>query len=384
MQAGAQTREATTRAELIEQAQADKAAMLTRYTPGKVERWLDYAEDYLLSGQLSWHPFFESPYSGGGVVLGAGYLQHLGSYNLLDARGSVTFAGYKRIEALFLAPALFRRQVRVTVLGGWREATEVGFYGVGNGSAEESRANYGFEQPYLSTTVDARPGRSLLVLGGGLELTQWKQTPGSGSAPSIESIYSPETLPGVTAKPAYVHSQAMAGIDWRTSPGYTRRGGFYSVTLHDFADSDGQYGFTRTDYDVVQHLPVLREAWVLSFHGRMETTSLKGDQQIPFFMLPSLGGGSTLRGFSSWRFRDRHTLLLQAEWRVIANRFLDMAIFYDTGKVAATRSDLNLDSLKSDYGLGFRLHGPLATPLRVELAKSNEGLVIVFGSSAAF
>ena len=105
---------------------------------------------------------------------------------------------------------------------------------------------------------------------------------------------------------------------------------------------------------------------------------------MPFFMLPALGGGSSLRGFSSWRFRDRHSLLLQGEWRIIANRFLDMAVFYDAGKVAASRGELDFDGLKSDYGLGFRFHGPLATPLRIEFAKSREAFVIVFGSSAVF
>ena len=105
---------------------------------------------------------------------------------------------------------------------------------------------------------------------------------------------------------------------------------------------------------------------------------------MPFFMLPALGGGSTLRGFSSWRFRDRHSLLLQAEWRVLVNRFLDMARLLDAGKVTARAGDLDLDGLKKDYGLGFRLHGPVATPLRIELAKSNEGLALVFSAKAAF
>ena len=86
---------------------------------------------------------------------------------------------------------------------------------------------------------------------------------------------------------------------------------------------------------MIQHLPILRETWVLSLHGLAQTTMLKGDQEVPFFMLPSLGGGSNLRGFSSWRFRDRNSLLLQAEWRIMANRFLDTAVFYDAGKVAA-------------------------------------------------
>ncbi len=101
-------------------------------------------------------------------------------------------------------------------------------------------------------------------------------------------------------------------------------------------------------------------------------------------MLPSVGGGSSLRGFTSWRFRDQNSLLLQAEWRIMVNRFLDTAFFYDAGKVTARASDLDFNGLKSDYGFGVRFHGPFATPLRVELAKSNEGLGLVFSSSASF
>ena len=101
-------------------------------------------------------------------------------------------------------------------------------------------------------------------------------------------------------------------------------------------------------------------------------------------MLPALGGGSSLRGFTSWRFRDLNSLLLQAEWRVIANRFIDMALFYDAGRVAARRSDLTSAPLKSDYGVGFRLHGRVATPLRIEFANGNEGLSLVFSSKAPF
>src|SRR4029078_7203021 len=91
-------------------------------------------------------------------------------------------------------------------------------------------------------------------------------------------------------------------------------------------------------------------------------------QVIPFFMLPALGGGSSLRGFPSWRFRDFNSLLLQADWRVLANRFLDMALFYDAGRVSARRSDLASGQLKSDYGIGVRLHITLAAPLPNQVA----------------
>ncbi len=101
-------------------------------------------------------------------------------------------------------------------------------------------------------------------------------------------------------------------------------------------------------------------------------------------MLPSLGGGSTLRGFSAWRFRDRTSLLMQAEWRVMVNRFFDTVVFYDTGKVAPRVSDLDFTSLSSDAGVGFRFHAPDATMLRVDLARSREGTRIVFAAGRAF
>ena len=101
-------------------------------------------------------------------------------------------------------------------------------------------------------------------------------------------------------------------------------------------------------------------------------------------MLPSIGGGSSLRGFSSWRFRDRNSLLLQLDWRAMVNRYIDIALLYDAGKVTERSGDLSLNGLKSDFGVGFRLHGPTTTPLRIDVMKANEGFHIVFSSGAAF
>ena len=55
-----------------------------------------------------------------------------------------------------------------------------------------------------------------------------------------------------------------------------------------------------------------------------------------------------------------------------------MALFYDAGKVAPRFDALSWKRLSSDVGIGVRFHGPLATPLRIELAKGQEGLRLVF------
>ena len=380
----AQEREAPTRQAVIEEAQSEKVATLRPFVPGKGERLMDKAEDIFIDQTLPWYPFFESAYAGGGFTLGAGYRRHVSPFNFVDVRGSYTITGYKRIEGEFVAPHLFHRRGELSVLGGWREATQVGFYGTGTETSKDDRTNYDFKEPHVSASFTFRPTRNLLMLRGDVELSRWSQGSGHGTFPSVETAFTPETLPGLSTKTTYVHTQGTVGFDWRTSPGYSRRGGYYGVTAHDYHDRDDAFGFQQVDYEVIQHFPILREAWVISLHGLAKTAFNKDDQQVPFFMLPSVGGGSSLRGFSSWRFRDQNSLLLQAEWRIMVNRFFDTAIFYDAGKVTARSTDLDLHGLKSDYGFGLRFHGPFSTPLRAELARSNEGLAFVFSASPVF
>lgn len=375
---------ATTRQGAIEQQQAAKAKALQPYGPSKGERIFERADALLDGSRLKWHPYFQSAYAGGGFTLGVGRSHYVSAYNYIDARASYSIAGYKRAEVEFAAPRMFQRRGQLSVLGGWREATQVGFFGVGMNTDVEQRVNYAFKQPYASAQFSIFPTRRILMLGAGVEYSTWALGSGRGSFPSIETKYPPEELPGVGADVTYLHTQATVGIDWRTSPGYTRRGGYYAATLHEYSDRDAKFGFQRVEYEAVQHVPILREAWVLSFRGRVQATIDKPGQETPFFLLPSLGGGSSLRGYTSRRFHDRNTLLLQAEWRIMVNRYLETAFFYDTGKVAPTRSQLDLKGLADDFGFGVRFHGPFATPLRVELAKSSEGLIVVFASSAVF
>ncbi len=373
-----------TRQAAIEEQQAAKEGNLHPYIPNKGERIFQHIDTILEGGTLRWHPFFENAYSGGGFTLGLGHVTYLGGYNFIDLRGSYTLSNYKRVEAEFVAPRLFHRRGQLSVIGGWREATQVGFYGIGTNSSKDDRTNYLFNQPYGSALLTLFPTRRVLMLRGGAEYSRWNQEPGEGSFPSVETVYTPETLPGLGAEVTYLHTQGTVGIDWRTSPGYSRRGGFYGVTLHDYHDRDDNFGFQTLEYEAIQHIPLLREAWVLSFRARVQDSSEKDGQQTPFFMLPALGGGSSLRGYSSWRFRDQSSLLLQGEWRIMVNRYLDMAFFYDAGKVAPRAKDLDLDRLKDDFGVGLRFHGPFATPLRVELAKSREGLAFVFSAGPTF
>ncbi len=376
--------EPDSRQTIIVNATDEKAKNLHPYEVTIAEKVFDHIERTLSNQSVAWHPFLENAYRGGGFAAGAGYMFHPSAYDTLDVRGSYSVRSYKLAEAEFKSPRLFDRRGTLTVLGGWRDATEVGFYGIGMNTSVDDRGNFGFEQPFGSALLTMRPTRGSFMVRGGFEASRWDLKSGQGTVPSLDEFYTPESLPGLGRTTTYVHTQATVGFDSRLASGYTRRGGFYGVTGHDYRDHDDALGFRQVDYEVIQHIPILRESWVVSLHGLAKTTWAKTDQEIAFYKLPSLGGGANLRGFNSHRFSDRDSLLLQAEWRIAANRFFDSAVFYDTGKVAARTSDLDLTHLKSDYGFGVRFHAPLATVLRVDVARSTEGTQLVFAAAPAF
>jgi hypothetical protein len=371
-----------TRAAAIAEAQAAKAEQRKVYEPTKAERIAVAVKQRLLETPNGFYPWFESVYSGGGFTLGAGYRQFYGDRTFWTARGLFSSKAYKLAELATESIGLSGGRLDVRAAGGWRDATEVAFYGVGDTSTE-AQSNFRMQQAYLGAEVRSR-GPGPVRFGLKFQHEDYSLESGTGGSPSIEHIYTSETAPGLGANPTFLHTTWTGGIDWRPSPGYARRGGLYALSIDNFLDWDDTHTFNQLQAEVVQHVPVLRETWVLSLHGVARTT-FDDDAIVPFFLLPALGSGSTLRAYPSWRFRDRHSLLLSGEWRWIPNRmFLDMAIFYDAGKVASRREDLNFSGLKHNWGVGVRFHGPVATPLRVELARGSEGFNLVFSGAAAF
>jgi hypothetical protein len=380
----AQTPEPDTREAAVEQAQSDKARNLHPYVPSRAEQLITELSNALVNTTRTWHPYFQNAYRGGGFALGAGYTKYVSPYNFVDVRGSYSVQHYKLAEAEFFAPRVFHRRGKLSVVGGWRDATQVGFYGLGSNTSVDARTNYAFEQPYGGARLTLWPTRRLLMLRGGIDVSRWSLKDPIGRPPAVQAVYTPASLPGLGAVTTFGHAEGTAGIDTRPSDGYARRGGFYGVTGHDYTDTEGRFGFRQIDYEAIQHIPILRESWVISLRGLASTTSHKDGQQIPFFAMPSLGGGSNLRGFQSWRFRDQNSLLLQAEWRIMVNRFFDTAVFFDAGKVAARTEDLDVTGLRKDYGFGARFHTPFATVFRIDVARSHEGTRLVFATSPVF
>jgi hypothetical protein len=375
--------EASSREDTVAALQAEKAKALTPPRPDNAEKWVLRAEK-ILTEPSGFFPYFDTVYMGGGFTLGAGYRRFYGDKTFWDIKGLYSFKNYKLIEGETVSRGHWNGKLNLKSRLQWRDATQVAYYGIGMGSHKDDRANFRFKETSAFGEAEFRPVWWTPIRGS-VAYEQWNTMEGQGDQPSIETKYNAATAPGLGADPTYVHSAFSAGIDWRTSPGYTRRGGLYEVTFHDYRNinSGNFYSFQKLNAEVIQHVPILRETWILAARGRVETT-LNDNDNIPYFLLPFLGSGSTLRGFDSYRFRDRHSMLINAEFRWTPAKALDMALFYDCGKVTHRRSDLDFNGLKSDFGIGARFHGPTTTPLRIDFAVSNEGWRVVFAGGPIF
>ncbi len=370
-----------TRAEEIAARQEAKAAVLKPYQPTTFERLFGGLEETFISPPSGFYPAFGSIYPGGGLRMGVGWRRFYARKAVFDVHGLYSVKNYKLVEVGTRTPWNALGRFEYGVKAGWLDATQVGFWGLGMDEAAQ-RANAHLSKGYAAFTAAARPN-GWTQLSGEVGFDDYKTEDSEQREPPISAIYDAATAPGLGASPSFVRVQGTAAIDWRTSPSYSTRGGYYGVTLANH--SDDTYGFNRLDAELIQHVPLWHNNWVISVRGRVQTI-LDDDDAVPYFLLPSLGSGTTIRGHSSGRFRDRHSILTSAEFRWIPNRLgLDMAIFYDAGKVTSARGDLDFTDLEDSWGVGARFHVPTSTILRIEAARPRSGnWRLIFSTGAAF
>jgi hypothetical protein len=371
-----------TREEELATAQAAKATDLHPWAPSSAERRIEMITR-LMVPRVGWYPFIGSVFPGGSVAAGPGYRSVFGGSGRFDAHVARSLKSFTAGEALVTLPDISTGRAQVGLLANWTDAPRVRFYGIGPASFERNETLL----PYRTTTVGGSLRVNLaqfVAVGGTVGYLDVERAGAVPNGVAVPPVFSSSDVPGLGASPAFVRTHAFAQIDSRLSPDYATTGGLYRVDWSRYATaSDEAYNFTRVDAEVVQLIPLLRENWVIALRALQSVTQTRSGNTVPYFLMPDLGGGSSLRGYPSWRFRDRSRTLVGAEYRWMANRFVEMALFADAGTVTSRLHGIRRSNLHTSYGVGGRLHSPAATMLRIDLASTSEGvgLVVAFGPS---
>ena len=368
----------STRVETIAEQQAEKARQLGVEGPSRAEQVIRRVLlSPLLSGGDGLYPWFGSVFSGTGMAVGAGFLKRFEDAASVNVQTGISLNNSMTVRAAAASPEVWHDMLQFHASAQWLDARGVSFYGRGQDSDRANRERYDYEPVDVTAHATFKPGRFFTLSGGYSRL--------DFNTHRDVSRFTIDEMPGVDRELTYGISRASIAFDWRTSPGYSTRGGYYRATFENNHERQGRpFSFRSQEYEVVQLLPLVREQFVLAGRAMMTLTSTDAGNEVPIVLAPFLGSGSTLRGYANRRFSDRNRVLFTGEYRWRPSRYLDMALFLDAGQVAATRAEFDVSQFDSAWGVGARFHGPYFTALRIEAARGREGLRLIFTGSQVF
>jgi hypothetical protein len=297
-----------------------------------------------------------------------------------------------------------RKQIKLvhpyTVFNLYAQATSLNklfYFGLGNDSTVSGRSVFGLTQTIVGLSV-IKPVYEWTSLRS-LNLSLLGEVNGrfvnlrgnhGESTPSIETLYTEGTAPGLTAQPAV--AQLGEGVRIKPVLGDHLQLNYLARFQQFIAPSNSHYSFLRwtADLDHTFYLygytqsapantdtngpdecgpltekcpPVSRSR---NLNGSLEVRLLlsesitSGSSVVPFYFQPTLGGSDinsapSLASYQDYRFRAPNLLLLRESFEHSIWGPFGMSFMADQGKVALSRGDIGFDHLKHSFAAGLTL-----------------------------
>ena len=229
--------------------------------------------------------------------------------------------------------------------------------------------------------------------------------------PSIGTLYTESTAPGLTARPSFIRTEPQARLLFHLPP---VKGHFPVVPdvtnirlgyAFDHDTGGKQYsfrqfhGFFQTGAEILIYTGKTAanrskfSKWICPSApakecdlGRLFLTAdavisqASAGSVVPFYLQPSLGGTDmqgedTLRGFRDYRFRAPSRVFYQAEFRHdLPHLPIGLLAFYDVGRVGLQASDLT-SHFRHDVGTGLYVTMSNTVLIRIYIGfGSGEGI----------
>lgn len=156
-------------------------------------------------------------------------------------------------------------------------------------------------------------------------------------------------LRGVTGGRA-VGLGVWAAYDRRDNPNAARRGIFArytSILYRDLWGSD--FGYQVQTFEARYYMPMAEQS-VLALASYFR----HADGRVPFRDLSTPDGSFIFRGIEKGRYRDRHILTLQSEFRFPVTGKWGGTVFAEVAQVASRLEDFSASRFKNSVGIGFR------------------------------
>ena len=400
------------RAEMWKEKRRQKLQKLKPYKAGKAENLLLKIEGNRFAERVKngFWGFF--PTFGGGVNVsegtGAGILyeptRHLEKVHFA-LRGGITTKNY---QGYWVELGYTPDKFAVFGFSRHRKLPQEDFYGLGSSSSKEDRVHYRLDDTIIGAGVGIRYSTKILA---SLQLVYLKNDFGKGTDkrfPTPNEVFLPGSVAGIAEDSEFLISSIKMAFDTRDvqppkklavmkallqTPLEERgsnptKGTLVSVHAVRYKDQigAGRFDFNRIEFEFQQYIPFFHRHYVIAFRGFTSLVNKddKNNGKVPFYVMRTLGGPNSLRGYEQFRFTDENILLFNTEYRWAAWSGMDVALFFDAGDVRPDRDNFELDRLKASYGFGFRLNTIRSVFARLEFAWSKEGKRIFLSFSNIF
>jgi len=314
----------------------------------------------------------------GWISVGPGYRHHmLDGQAIVDVSAALSWKLYKVAQGTFELPHLAHDRLSLGAQVMYQDAMQVDYFGLGNDSSKSNHSAYRFRNTDILGLASLRAtswlslnGRFGWIVGPDLSEASGPRVP----VPNTVDLFNESTAPGISTQPSFLHANVALIADSRDQPGHPTSGGLYRVGAATYSDRGaGTYSFRRYDVEGSQFVPLFTKKWILALHGWGVFSVTSNGEVVPFYLVPTLGGKNTMRGYNDYRFHDNDMESFGAESRWALYTHVDAAVFADLGKVAPRASGLDLHDLKSSFGAGLRLHNSRSTLFRLDAGHSVEG-----------
>lgn len=329
-----------------------------------------------------WGVAFGGIKQGSGAGAGPAWSTKFANGGFMQIKAVISIKNFRLLQARYDSRRFWNERAIVISRVRWHHAPEVSLYQLGPDSPDR-HVDYDERKGEVSSRFDMKL-RPAVRLGFTAGVERFRtRADRLGELADPESLELQRPLPGLGTRPLFAHFIGTLGYDTRLSPDYTRGGRFLEVELHDYVDVDGnEPAFGRVDGTVEQYIPTHGARGVIGLSARVWLSAAKGDQTVPFYLTPTLGGGDLLRAYPSYRFRDRHALLLKTDYRWAVHKMVDLAWTYEGGKVAPTLGGLDFDNMAHSIAFGVRAHTAKVALVRADVAYGREGVGFRIGFSA--
>ena len=338
-----------------------------------------FPQNIFVKGFHGIRPLIGGMPTGSGWVGGVGYIRGLeAEYFQMQANARISSLGYQVFDAEVLIPApAANRRIEWSLRGAYRDLGSLRFFGLGDGTSEENRSTFALEEQTVTTALWINP-RGLLSFAGEGGWLQVQSGPGDEDD-AVPLIFPNTTVPGLGAPQTWIE------FDLREKSTFPAPGVVGRLSVHRFEDTElSLYDFKRVVGDVAAYIPLGYRNRMIALRARTSHSTSDEGNEVPFFLMETLGGAETVRGFDAFRFRDQRNLLLSAEYRWEVWTYTDFTVFFDAGKVFSARSDFDFDDLYTGYGFGIRVHTPSGLTFRIDIAHSTEGPKLHIGAGPSF